>query len=342
VAVPRVFISSTYYDLRHIRASLDTFVESFGFESVLSEKGDIAYAHDRPLDESCYAEVANCDILLLIVGGRYGSAASDEALTARSPDFYSRYDSITRKEYERAAADERPVWILVEAGVFAEYQTYKVNKGKTDVRYAHVDSVNVFELIDSIMTQRLNNAASPFTTFSDIESWLRKQWAGLFGELLRRKSGQAELTALASQISEMRDLNQTLKTYMETVVTSVAPDVSVDLIAGEDDKLKARRKVRSAAPGPFITYLRGLGSISTEDAVEITTSSDSLRDLFRLVSKSLVSAQSIENLYTALTTATDEVCGDINELRSKFDKLTISRIQPTIEDRQEALALLLS
>jgi hypothetical protein len=42
MARPRIFISSTYYDLKYIRASLDLFIESLGFEPVLSEKGDIA------------------------------------------------------------------------------------------------------------------------------------------------------------------------------------------------------------------------------------------------------------------------------------------------------------
>ena len=43
MARPRVSVSSTYYDLKHIRASLSSFIESLGYESVLSEKGDIAY-----------------------------------------------------------------------------------------------------------------------------------------------------------------------------------------------------------------------------------------------------------------------------------------------------------
>lgn len=68
---PRIFVSSTYYDLKRIRASLDLFIDSLGYDPVLSEKGDIAYTHDRPLDESCYREAENSDIFVLIVGGRY-------------------------------------------------------------------------------------------------------------------------------------------------------------------------------------------------------------------------------------------------------------------------------
>lgn len=58
MARPRIFVSSTYYDLKHVRSSLDNFIEALGFDSVLSEKGDIAFSPDAPLDESCYREAS--------------------------------------------------------------------------------------------------------------------------------------------------------------------------------------------------------------------------------------------------------------------------------------------
>ena len=39
MARPRVFVSSPYYDLKHIRSSLDSFIDRLGYEPVLSEKG---------------------------------------------------------------------------------------------------------------------------------------------------------------------------------------------------------------------------------------------------------------------------------------------------------------
>jgi hypothetical protein len=67
---PSIFISSTFYDLKHIRSSLESFIDRLGYESIMSEKGNIAYIHDISLDESCYREAKKCDIFVLIIGGR--------------------------------------------------------------------------------------------------------------------------------------------------------------------------------------------------------------------------------------------------------------------------------
>src|ERR1700757_1025469 len=132
MAKPRIFISSTYYDLRHIRGSLETFVHSLGYEPVLSEKGDIAYTPDIPLDESCYREAGAADVLVLIIGGRYGSQNS-ASRTTPPPTFYERYDSITKGEYQNALDNNVPVYILIDSQVYAEYQTFQRNKNNEAV-----------------------------------------------------------------------------------------------------------------------------------------------------------------------------------------------------------------
>src|SRR3954464_5142676 len=135
----RIFVSSTYYDLRHVRASLETFIQSLGYEPILSEKGDIAYSPDIPLDESCYREAASADMLVLIIGGRYGAEKS-ESRTESSHSFFERYDSITKMEYENAISNNVPVWILVDAQVYAKYQNFQRNRDSDMIVYAHVDS----------------------------------------------------------------------------------------------------------------------------------------------------------------------------------------------------------
>ena len=41
MAVPKVFISSTCFDLSEIREQLSRFISNYGFEPVLSEHGDV-------------------------------------------------------------------------------------------------------------------------------------------------------------------------------------------------------------------------------------------------------------------------------------------------------------
>ena len=241
MAKPRVFISSTYYDLKHIRASLDLFVDSLGFEPVLSEKGDIAYTHDRALDESCYREAENSDIFVLIVGGRYGSEASGgEKKPNRA--FFDRYESITKKEYESAVSRDIPVYVLIEKGVNSEYQTFLRNKDKADISYAHVESVNVFHLIENILSRPRNNPVQTFEKFIEIETWLREQWAGLFRELLRRQSQQQQLVGLTTQVSELKEVNNTLRRYLEAVMKGADRQETSRLIKSEEKRLEELKR----------------------------------------------------------------------------------------------------
>lgn len=43
MAKPRVFVSSTFYDLKQVRADLERFIKELGCESVLNERGNITY-----------------------------------------------------------------------------------------------------------------------------------------------------------------------------------------------------------------------------------------------------------------------------------------------------------
>jgi len=121
----RVFISSTYYDLKHVRSYVASFITKMGYDATLSEKGKIAYDPSLPLDESCYQDTISSNILVLIVGGRYGSATSETDTKNNNNEFYQRYESVTRKEFETASSHNIPTYILVEKAVMVEYETFK-------------------------------------------------------------------------------------------------------------------------------------------------------------------------------------------------------------------------
>jgi hypothetical protein len=278
---PRIFVSSTYYDLKHIRASLDQFIDSLGYDPVLSEKGDIAYTHDRPLDESCYREAENSDIFVLIVGGRYGSEASSST-TSIQGQFSERYESITKKEFESAIAKDIPVYILIEKGVYSEYRTFLKNKDKHDISYAHVDSVNIFRFIDEILSLPRNNPVQSFEKFDEVESWLRDQWAGLFRELLRRQSQQQQMTGLTVQVAELKETNETLRRYLEAVMTGASPKESTELIESEEKRLEEIRMIERFRLNKWVGYIlrSGISSLAIEKILKETRSASSIDEYF--------------------------------------------------------------
>ena len=241
MAKPRVFISSTFYDLRHIRSSIENFVESLGFEPVLSEKGSITFNPDLPLDESCYREAECCDIFVLIMGGRYGSHSSIDK-KGGSKDFFDRYKSITKMEYEAANKKDIPIYILVEKSVYSEYDTFKNNRDNDSIKYAHVDSINIFYLIEKILNQPRNNPVHTFEKHQEIEVWLKEQWAGLFRDLLLKRSEKNQLASLSKQVNQLSEINQTLKRYLEEVVSKVSEENAEKIITEEEQRLKERQR----------------------------------------------------------------------------------------------------
>ncbi|EHY0954907.1 DUF4062 domain-containing protein [Vibrio cholerae] len=269
MAKPRIFVSSTYYDLKHIRNSLEAFIDSFGYESVLYEDGDIPFHHDSPLDISCYSEIKNCHILVLIIGGRYGSPASEPSDENERIEFYN---SVTKKEYETARAQDIPIYVFIDKNVHSEYHTFKKNRNVNGIEYAHVDNVNIFKLIDEIYSQKRNNLIKEFEKFDDIACWLKDQWAGLFADFLSNRNRERDLDDLSTQVTSLKELSSILKSYSETIMEKVDPENFQKIIA-ESNKSLRKRFISIFERHEMVRYLKdnspqGIGISSLYDAFQ--------------------------------------------------------------------------
>lgn len=243
MAKPRIFISSTFYDLRQIRVELDKFIESLGYEPVRNEEGDIPYGKDEELQEYCYKEIENIDILVSIIGGRFGSKANGEERGAGY--------SISQKELKTAIQNNKQVFIFIDKKVATEYETYVLNKSLSAVTYKYVDNPSIYKFIEEVKNLHNNNNIKDFETADDIIRYLREQLAGLFKQYIINNERQQEQLVL-------RDISDTAKVLRELVEY-----LKDDNVENKEEILKITR-----VNHPIVAALRKALSISYNIYVE--------------------------------------------------------------------------
>lgn len=229
---PRIFVSSTYFDLKHVRERIERFIENYNFEAVLFESDNVIFEHNKPLDISCYNEVRLCHMMILIIGGRYGSIISGDNVKEKKDTYNNDYISITRKEFETAQKLNIPVFIFIEKNVYAEYHTYNKNKSFFDDQinssegsnfsFAHVDDVNIFRFINSV--ERI--AIKTFEKIEDIENYLSSQIAGMLYLYLQQLQDKKEEETLLDSVSELKSISKRMNEMIIAVGKNVIQDNS--------------------------------------------------------------------------------------------------------------------
>ena len=198
MAAPRVFISSTYYDLRHVREDIGKFISQMGYEPVMHDRGGVTYTQSETLEKSCYDELSTCDIVICIIGNKYGTKSESSDL------------SITMEELKAAIKDRKKIYIYILKEVYIENRTYLLNKDN-DFKPASVDNIKIHEFVAEIKENIKNHPIETFDNISDIINKLRTQFAGLFQRLLVKEASATEaktaydLQATADNISENID-----------------------------------------------------------------------------------------------------------------------------------------
>lgn len=198
MAVPRVFISSTYYDLKQVRFNIGDFIKNLGYEAVMHERSGVAYTQNEPLENDCYHEVSSCDIVVCVIGNHFGSQSLGNEL------------SITMNEIQTAIKNKKKVYIFIAKDVFIENRTYEQNKGTGSFRSAYTDDLRIHEFIAELKSNVKVHVITSFETTDEIISTLKLQFAGLFQNLLAREASTSEAKIIA-------DLDETATNVRDTV-----------------------------------------------------------------------------------------------------------------------------
>ena len=197
MAVPRVFVSSTYYDLKQVRYNIGDYIKSLGYEPVMHERAGVAYTQTAPLENDCYHELASCDIIVCIIGNHFGSQSTDNDL------------SITMRETQTAVKSKKKVYIFIAKDVFIENRTYEKNKESGIFKSAYTDDIRIHEFIFELKNNTKNNVIESFDTTDDIIATLKLQFAGLFQNLLAKDASTTDAKT-AYDLQESADMMKSI------------------------------------------------------------------------------------------------------------------------------------
>jgi len=212
-----------------MRASLERFIKEIGYDPVMFERGHITWDKETPLETSCYREINSCDILIAIIGGKFGSQSKNNQ------------SSITQNEIKESFEKGKQVYIFVDKSVHSEYQTYQKNKHLEGFSPISVDNIKIFDFVSEMYNINAGNPIEPFETVEDIIKYLREQWAGLFQRLLATNSRKIE----SQLISDIKNSSETLSNLVNILVKTKeneSPDQVRDILMMNNPAFGAIKK----------------------------------------------------------------------------------------------------
>lgn len=229
----KVFVSSTCYDLSEIRDRLRKFVLDLGHEPIMSENADVLYDPRIHTHTSCVEEVKNADMLVLIIGGRFGGEAVNEAISKvdfevlkkeiRPETFIgNQVYSITHLEVLKAIELGIPVYTFIKQNVLNDHNLYEKNKHTAyidDIDFPSIEKKKtakyIFEFFNIVRLRNYGNNIFPFEKESDIEENLKKQWSSYFQKLLKEQRNTEENRSIVSLERRVDQLQALVGKFIE-------------------------------------------------------------------------------------------------------------------------------
>lgn len=178
---PRVFLSSTIFDLLDARSELEDTIRAMGLQPVLSEcaTSEFDVLPDRNSIETCLANVRSSGHLILLIDRRYGPSLKASGF----PDV-----SATHLEYLTAKEAGIPLFIFARDRFLGDKAVYEASNDAAKVRWIQPKDaaalVKFHKDVTTLAPGTTNNFYEPFRTSSDLCAMVTKR-LGRFGRKLQ-------------------------------------------------------------------------------------------------------------------------------------------------------------
>jgi hypothetical protein len=200
----KVFISSTCFNLKDLRAELAEEIQSWGFIPIWNESPDFPVIQGLHSHDICLDAVKMCDVYILIIDSRYGGKYQGTK--------YPHKDiSITQYESQIAFNEGKEIYTFVRDEIWNEKPVYKKNLENNIVIHPfHAKDIEVFNFIDFIIKQKSNNWIEQFKTSIDLKSKLCAKMGIIRTEISTNNSDLGKITNdfTIAEITLIKELNE--------------------------------------------------------------------------------------------------------------------------------------
>jgi len=194
--IPNIFISSTISDLHYLRDALRDSVADLSYNPVMSDYGEVGYLHPHTAAASCYRSLRQCQMVVLIIGKKYGKPSSDGF-------------SVTHREFLTAKENGIPTISFVEGQVLNFKEVFEADPSAQlwDSFPGMDDPRKTFGFIDEVIASPSYNGLIPFTSVADAKRILKLQIADFVGERLSETISpvRSEVQDVLAEIKTLRN-----------------------------------------------------------------------------------------------------------------------------------------
>ena len=230
----KVLVSCTCFDLTTAKTHLRESIADFGYEPLVSDYMDIIYDPGLNTHISSVQDVANQDILVLVIGSKFTGRKAPKALEPfdidrvrakneglRPFDNKENY-SITELEVINALENNVPVFTFIERKLWHDHGFYEKNKYKTfltEIVFPSVEDIStavyLFEFINFIKQFTDNHNIRQFSRADEITSELKFHFSNLFHRLV------TESRAKGKEDRKLEHINNQMSDIKTAVISSI-------------------------------------------------------------------------------------------------------------------------